>query len=285
MKKYFIILLLIPFVYACNISESEMAKLKEEQQKLIDISHKKDSIIFAIIKSFNEIEDNLALIKEKENIISLSTKDATEFEKNRRTQIIEDIQLINALMMENKRKIASMNKKITSFRKELRGSGLKVAEFEKMIARLTKSIEEKDMEISTLKDELVNLNISLDSLSVVYSEQTEVIEQQIETLNTAYYCYGTFKELKAQGVVTKEGGFIGIGRTEKLTDDFNKTYFTQIDITETISIDIFNKKVKIITSHPSGSYKLEGLDKVDKLLITNPEEFWSASKYLVVIVE
>jgi len=285
MKKYLIILLLIPFVYACNSGESEIAKLQEEQQKLIDASRKKDSIIIAIVQSFNEIEDNLALIKEKENIISLSAKDATEFETNRRTQIIDDIQLINALMIENKQKIASMNKKTASFKKELKGAGFKIAEFEKMIARLTKSIEEKDVEINTLKDELVNLNISLDSLSVVYAEQTEVVEQQVEALHTAFYCYGTFKELKTQGVVTKEGGFIGIGRTKKLTDDFNKKYFTQIDITETTSIDLFSKKAKIITTHPSGSYKFGGGDKVDKLLITNPEEFWSASKYLVVIVE
>ena len=178
-----------------------------------------------------------------------------------------------------------MNKKIASFKKELKGAGFKIAEFEKMIARLTKSVEEKDVEINTLKDELVNLNISLDSLSVVYAEQTEVVEQQAEALHTAFYCYGTFKELKTQGVVTKEGGFIGIGRTKKLTDDFNKKYFTQIDITETTSIDLFSKKDKIITTHPSGSYKLEGVDKVDKLLITNLEEFWSASKYLVIIVE
>ncbi len=114
------------------------------------------------------------------------------------------------------------------------------------------------------------MNVSIDSLSVVYEEQTEVVEKQVKVLNTAYYCYGTFKELKEQGVVTKEGGFIGLGRTEKLTDDFNKKYFTQIDITETTSIDIFSKKVKIVTTHPSGSYKLEGVDKVDKLLITNP---------------
>ena len=285
MKKYLIILLFIPFVCACNSGESEIAKLKEEQQKLIDASNKKDSIIIAIVQSFNEIEDNLAVIKEKENIISLSAKDATEFEKNRRTKIIEDIQMINALMIENKQKIASMSKKISSLKKELKSVGLKMVEFEKMIARLTKSIEEKDMEISTLKDELVNLNISIDSLSVVYAEQTEIVEQQVEVLNTAYYCYGTFKELKAQGVVTKEGGFIGIGRTEKLTDDFNRKYFTQIDITETTSIDLFSKKAKIVTTHPSGSYKLEGVDKIDKLNITNPEEFWSASKYLVVIVE
>jgi len=285
MKKYLVILLFIPFLCACNSGESELAKLKKEQQNLIDASNRKDSVIIAIVQSFNEIEDNLALIKEKENIISLSTKDATEFEKNRRTKVIEDIQLINTLMIENKQKIASMSKKLASLKKGLKRAGLKIAEFEKMITRLTKSIEEKDVQISTLKDELVNLNISLDSLSVVYEEQTEIVEQQVEALNTAYYCYGTFKELKAQGVVTKEGGFIGIGRTEKLTDDFNRKYFTQIDITEITSIDLFSKKAKIVTTHPSDSYKLEGVDKIDKLNITNPEEFWGASKYLVVIVE
>ena len=42
------------------------------------------------------------------------------------------------------------------------------------------------------------------------------------------------------------------------------------------------KKAKLATNHPAGSYRLEG---ADKLVITDPNAFWSLSKYLVIIAE
>ena len=106
-----------------------------------------------------------------------------------------------------------------------------------------------------------------------------------EKLNTAYYAFGTKKELIEKGVISKEGGFIGIGKTSKVKDDFNKEYFTKIDITNTNSINIGAKKAKILSTHPTSSYKLIGEKMVEKIEITNAEEFWSSSKYLVVIIE
>ena len=41
-----------------------------------------------------------------------------------------------------------------------------------------------------------------------------------------------------------------------------------------------------MTSHPAGSYKLDVVNgKTEKLTITDPNAFWSVSKYLVVVVE
>jgi hypothetical protein len=87
-------------------------------------------------------------------------------------------------------------------------------------------------------------------------------------------------------VLTKEGGFIGMGKAEKLKADFNKTYFTQVDVSETTSIPLACKKAKLITVHPTESYKFDGPEgKIEKLIITNTEEFWSTSKYLVIVVD
>ena len=71
-----------------------------------------------------------------------------------------------------------------------------------------------------------------------------------------------------------------------MKEDFNKTYFTKVDISTTNTISLAAKKAKVITTHPSGSYKIEGADgKAEKLTIINAEDFWSASKYLVIVVE
>jgi hypothetical protein len=95
---------------------------------------------------------------------------------------------------------------------------------------------------------------------------------------------GTSKELKDNKVITKEGGVIGIGSTKKInTSDLNLSYFKEIDITQQSEIPINGKKAKLATSHPAGSYRFEG--EVEKLVIVDPAQFWSVSKYLVVVVD
>ena len=119
-----------------------------------------------------------------------------------------------------------------------------------------------------------------------YNNRLEEMGDQEDELNTAYYCYGSAKELKEQGVISKKGGFIGIGKTAKLSDNFNKEYFTKVDVSIINHIDIISKKVKVVTNHPSESYKIEGENgSVEKLVILDSDAFWSASKYLVMVVE
>ena len=281
MKKYLFIFLFIPLV-ACNNESNEpnpeVEKLNAENQKLIDEANGKDSTINSFIQSFNEIEENLAVIKEKEKIITVNSSDK-EVQKSKEDQIVTDIQTINELMSENKEMIAALNR-------NLKKSGSKIKEFEKMMTRLTKQVEEKDIEIASLKDELIKVNSALENLFTEYNDRLGEIDQQKNQLNTAYYVYGTAKELKERGVITKEGGFIGIGRTQKLMKDFKMDYFTKIDISLTPSIPIQSKRAKLLTSHPSGSYQMEGsTDKVEKLLINDVQKFWSVSKYLVIVVE
>jgi uncharacterized protein YggL (DUF469 family) len=252
--------------------------LKNVNSNLSGQVTQKDSAIFGFIRSFNEIQDNLDVIKEKEKLLTTSGQSG-ELAQNQKDQIINDIQAIYDLMVKNKQKLSSMNKK-------LKKANLKIAEFQEMIDRLNGQIAEKDAEISELKAQLEKLNVELSEVTMNYEAAQQMLEETTVKMHKAYYAFGTSKELIAQGVLTKEGGFIGIGKAEKLKDDFNKSYFTAIDITETMSIPLACKKAKIITTHPTGSYKLEGPEgKIEKLTITNGEDFWSVSKYLVVVIE
>lgn len=58
--------------------------------------------------------------------------------------------------------------------------------------------------------------------------------------------------------------------------------FTRIDVVRTTEILLGAKKAKLATSHPEGSYRLEG---GNKLVVLDANAFWSISKYLVVEVE
>ncbi|MCE3259251.1 MAG: hypothetical protein K0S12_892 [Bacteroidetes bacterium] len=239
--------------------------------------NEKEAALQEFIGAFNEIQENLNTIKEKEKIVTSAS--STGDVKNKEDQIKEDIQAIYDLMNKNKSRIGALTKK-------LKDSNLKLEGLEKMIENLQASINQKDGEIADLKSKVESLNIELTNLNTNYKAVEEESAAKTEELNTAYYAMGTSKELKEKNVISREGGFIGIGKTTKVKEDFNKEYFTKVNIEQTASINVGAKKAKIITSHPKSSYKIVGTEKnVEKIEITNAKDFWSASKYLVVIIE
>ena len=238
--------------------------------------NEKDAAIQELVSSFNEIQENLNAIKEKEKIISKVTSDGDV--KSKEDQIKEDIQSIYDLMAKNKDRIASLSKK-------LKNSKLKIEGLEKMIENMQATLNLKDSEIEELKTKIEGLNVELSNLTTNYKAVENESNQKTEIINTAFYAIGTSKELKENNVITKEGGIIGLGKTTKLSSDFNKEYFTKINIEKTTSINLGAKKIKMLTTHPSSSYKLIGEKPIEKLEITNTKEFWSASKYLVIILD
>lgn len=283
MKKIFYLIAILPFAFGCGGNKQEGILSAEDSLKAVSGGqqvriHDQDSSIQSFIRGFNEIQDNLDIIKEKEKIVSAASKDS-ETRKTKEEQIVADIQSIYDIMNKNKQRLASM-------RTKMKESNNQNAELEKFITRLTADIEAKDAQITDLKTQMEQLNVAMTNLNVNYQEVTQESEVKTEKLNTAFYAFGTAKELIKNGVLTKEGGFIGLGKIQKMKDDFNKNYFTKVDISTTNTIILAAKKAKMITTHPSGSYKIEGADgKAEKLTITNSEDFWSTSKYLVIVVE
>ena len=281
--NYCLLIVLLLMLFSCgsgneNATNPYEDSLKNVNQNLSGQVVAKDSAIFGFIRSFNEIQENLDVIKDKEKLLTTSSQTG-ELDQNQKDKIIGDIQAIYDLMVKNKQKLSSVNKK-------LKRANLRISEFESMVTRLNNQILAKDAEISELKAQLEKLNIEFSEVTLNYEAAQEMLEEKTGKLNKGFYAFGTSKELIKQGVLTKEGGFIGMGKAEKLKADFNKSYFTQVDVSETSSVTLACKKAKLITVHPTGSYKFDGPEgKVEKLVITNQEEFWSASKYLVIVVE
>lgn len=254
----------------------EADSLKNVAGELTSQLNEKEAALQEFIASFNEIQENLNAIKEKEKIVTEASSGGDV--KRKEDQIKEDIQSIYDLMAKNKNRIASLSKKLKETNTKMEG-------LEKMIENLQNSINQKDMEISDLKTRIEGLNIELSNLNTNYKVVEAESAEKTEIINTAYYAIGTAKELTEKKVITKEGGFIGIGKSTKMQADFNKDYFTKINAEQTTSINIGAKKAKLLSTHPSGSYKFVGEKPVQKLEITNAKDFWSVSKYLVIVIE
>jgi chromosome segregation ATPase len=274
---------------SCGQHKKEIARMQAAQDSIAQLGTQKDATILEYLGAMNEIQQNLDSIKTIEKIVSVQTAGGVELKADAKRQIIEDIARINELLQKNKELVKSLQGK-------LRASNLKIAELETMIANLNKQVGEKDAEIVSLKQELENLHVNVASLNQKIetitreSEQTikeknQAIQEQTIAINTAYYAFGTKKELEENNVIEKEGGVLGMGKTIKLKKDFNRDYFMKVDIREFNQLPLNTKKAKVVTTHPADSYHLTGTKTVESLIIDKPEEFWKASKYLLIVVE
>ncbi|MCX6266375.1 MAG: hypothetical protein NTW16_03330 [Bacteroidetes bacterium] len=283
MKKYFL-LLLIPVLFACGrAAEKKAQELQSKTDSLMSQTMQKDEAINEFIRSINDIQGTLDTIKQKENIINLTTDRGGELKLSAKDQIKNDIQSIYGLMQKNKETINALSRK-------LKNSNMKVDELNKMVERLNKDLADKASQIEDLRSKLSKLNASfemanlkIDTLSRTVKDQGSQINNQSQTLaaqdealNTAYYVIGNNKELKKNGVI----------KSGEVLSDFNKELFTKIDIRKVTEISILSKKAKILSSHPSTAYKFTGDKKVIQALqILDYKAFWSNSKYLVIVVD
>jgi len=283
MKKY-LVLLLIPFVISCGREAEKKAQdLQSKNDSLMSQTLQKDEAINEFIASINDIQGTLDTIKMKENIISLNTDKGGEMKVSAKEQIKSDITTIYSLMLKNKETLNALQKK-------LKKTNLKVDELNKMVERLTKELTAKNSEIEALREKLAKMNIQIDqanlqidnlsqtvkSQSGQIEEQTQTIQNQDIALNTAYYIIGTSKDLKKNGIL-KNG---------KILPDFNKDLFTKINIQKTTEISILAKGAKVLSNHPTNSYKLVGDKKtVQSLQIKDIKAFWANSKFLVIVID
>ncbi len=270
------------FVGCKNDDKQKIKDLSYQDSVLGSKNHAQDSSIMAYVKSYNDIQDNLDSIKAKAKLLTIANSGEGLSQKD---QIIADMRAIGDLMMKNKKEIARLEWKL----KKVNGNN---AELQKMIARLNEEVTAKDAEIAALQSQLAESNASLkdvinkfnDSMKVITSQKEQISDMTAE-MNTVYYAVGTAKELKKNGIIKKEGAVIGLGGAEELKKDFNTAYFTKANGSTLHSLQLYSKFVQLVTVHPSGTYVVGGSDKADSIVITDQKQFWSQSKYLVIIVK
>lgn len=253
----------------------------QQTDSLNDVIAQKDSEINEMMGTLNDIEEGFRLINEAENRVALlKNGEGTSKKQN----LKENIQFIAERMKQNRELIAKLQKQLES--STLKGGQLKktidnlttqLEEKDKQLLALREELDKKDIHISELDETIGNLNTNVSNLSADNQQKAETINAQDKQLNTAWYVFGTKKELKGQHIL--EGGKV-------MNGNFNKNYFTKVDIRNTTEIKLYSKSAKLLTAHPASSYSLtHDASKQSVLRITNPQIFWSTSKYLVVLVK
>jgi hypothetical protein len=282
----FIILVVVGIIGVSRYNTEQrhqLAVIESQKQSFTELLTTRDSMISESLMTFDQIEKNLATIKEKENIITMNSSD-NEYSKDKKQQILKDIEYINTLLDQNKKKIASLTA-------QLKNSGGVIKGLQVKIADLEASMKLREGEISDLKLALVEKDFKIDQLNTQMTDQQIAVAQKDEKINTqtyemnkGYMVCGTFKDLKTKGVLSKEGGFLGLGKKALMQANFSDSSFTQVNIAEMKTIPVNSKNAKLITEHPSSSYTMiRGSDnRISGIEIKDPGQFWKISKYAVV---
>ena len=241
----------------------------------------KDNEITDMMSTMNDIVEGFQAINEAEDRLTLARSDegATSTERIR-----ENLQFIQRTMQQNR-------ELINKLRNQLRQSTVNGEQFRRVIDNLTHQMEDKDaqlkqlqadlqakdVQIGELTEQVTDLNSNITILQEESTKKTQTITSQDKQLNTAWFVFGTKNELKEQRIYAD-------GKV--LQNNFNRDYFTKIDIRVDKEIRLYSRSVKVLTAHPAAAYVLtQDANKQFILRITNPQLFWSTSKYLVVLVK
>jgi hypothetical protein len=255
------------------LSSKDQAINSLEFQKLND-----DSIVNLYALYIQKIKDNIDEINKQELIIN-NKKNNPDFIEKDTTDIIKSIKILSKKSQENESMILALNNAV-KLEKD------KNSQFVSKVTDLTEEIAQSNREVYYLKEELNSMNASFEAIFKKYNLQNKKISDLNQKLNEVAYVIGSKSELLDNGVLTKSGGLIGIGKTRKLNSDLNTDYFTYVSKYKFQNIPLGYKTVRLMTAHPTSSYRLSTSNEIiDSLIIINQDDFWRNSKFLVVEVK
>ncbi|MDR0613413.1 MAG: hypothetical protein LBG45_08055 [Dysgonamonadaceae bacterium] len=268
---------------SCGKNSAEYKALKAQRDSLLLVNAQNSTELDEIVTLLNEVEDNFDNIKSAENYLSVQSNVSGELAPSVKDKIRSDMQFVTETLSKNREKIAELEKKLKGsavqskqLQQTLNNLRTQLDEKTMALVTLNEELELKDQKITELSDNITTLSKDVRELRAYSNSQQETIDAQTKALNTVYYCFGTAKELKNQGIL-KDG---------QLGANFNKDYFIKVkDLNRLETVSLYAKKGTLVSKHPDGSYEfVKNANNQVELKILDSKNFWSLTKYLVVLV-
>jgi len=275
---------------SCNVKNSDEYKnLKAQNDSLMQIGSKNSAELADAMSIINDVEENFNQIKEAEKYLAVESNTKGEMNVDTKTRVKNNFEMINDILKKNKESIEALNKKmknnsgqLAGLQKTIERLNVELAERAKIIVELQESLVSRDKQIAEMTANIKELNVNVENLSDQVMDQASTIKEQDKAMNTAYYMFGTSKELKEAKVVS--GGFLSSAKI--LKESLDKTAFVKVDMRDTKVIPVYAKKATVLSEHPKTSYSLDK-DANGQLVvnITDYKKFWSLTQFLVVEVK
>jgi len=289
-KSKILIVLLGCILISGLISCTMNSKVKEQEDKLTaqikSLQASRDSIMSIYLATIDKIDNSLNDVRNQQGNLIPGSLPSSENGISKKEQILNNIAVLNDLLKENKTTIASLQQSLSQFKtgnaqlaQLLKTEKERGVVLEKQISDMKQVLEDKDNSIADLNRSNAGKQDTIEQL-------TDKNKEQVTALNKTYFTSGTYKQLKEEKIIEKDGGVLGVTAAKVVSKNLDRSNFAVLDMTKDTSIQVAGKNPKIITEHPDGSYILEAKNnELSVLTIKDPENFWKVSKYLVVEVK
>jgi archaellum component FlaC len=271
---------------------------RTQVQQMSSVSATKDSLfrdLAETTKLLADINNELTRVSSKKKSVEpvVSPESQLSVSPSDRALVLKKVQDLTVRIRSSESRLAASQRKV----KEMTGSNdsLKVvlADFQTTIDGLKTMVEGQKTSIATLESELNTTKAQVTTLTQEKSVLTDTVSAMTTRENTVYYVAGTKKELIEKGIIREVGGtrFLLVTRTGeslKPADNLDPSVFTAIDRRQTAEIPLpkADKRYKIVTNQnlAFANLPVEAKGKVQgSLQITNPENFWTNSKFLILV--
>jgi myosin heavy subunit len=282
---------------ACGREAEQRALAAEAKLAQMDtIAAAKDSLVKEMISTnafIGELNQELGKIKSggtKAVVYDERVMPMEEYRTNMKQRVNE---LVTRLQ-ENEKRLRSSQERLRDLGTRNKDMTARIATYDSMVVEYTKVMETQRLQIADLSLQVDTLSAGNTQLRTEVGNLSTQLTAASTQLNTVYMIAGTKKDLMAKGIVTEVGGsrVLGVGwRTgETLVParTLSTEDFTPLTKQETLEITLPdpNKKYRLISRQnvehlevkPDKDGKVHGT-----LRIVDPEEFWGASRFLILV--
>jgi hypothetical protein len=294
MKYAGLVLILAVTTMGCT-SRANLTKALAESKAA---EAQKDSLLTEVLETTQFVSDlNSELAKAKVAALEIGGDrgvPGAQQDKAERQATLGRIRQVIDRLNQSEAKLTETEKRVKNAKIQNARLLAQIATYKQTIEDLKTAAEKQRAEteaiIADQRNQIATLAGRVDTLSWEKGWLIDTVAHLTAYKNRVYYAVGTRDELIKSGVVTKEGSkflFFGGTRLEPARRP-NLDAFTMIDKTQTLSIPLprTDKKYKIV-SRQSPDFLAGDINEKGEVMgvveIGSPEEFWSASKYLILV--
>lgn len=281
MKQFSCLIVLAIALSACGPTPNPEAE-RQLQDSLLQVQQ--DSLLEVLREELSAIDKTINEVSSSNGIFDADTMNGEVLSRDR---IIGKVEALDNLLKKSQGQLDDMYNR-------MRASKLKNEKFERMIQSMQDRVAQRESKIGELmtmlskKDLMIeDIRSRVDSMRNENIDLTEDLMDMEDKLHTVYYVVGEAKDLKSQGIVSKEGGVLGFGASKELdVSSLDGDNFEEADMRDLNEVLLYVKKANLITNHPKSSYSMVRAEDgtIEKMTITDKAAFWKASDYLVVEV-
>jgi predicted nucleic acid-binding Zn-ribbon protein len=302
MRAFRLILPCVVALAACDTkAKHELRTLAHTDSLRVDslVSMKNELLneVMASTQFVADLNTELAKLKARTASRKLNTAAAKESDvvpiKEQRAEIQARIRELVARLDSSESRVATLRARAATFAKRDSTITKQVDAYERTIADLRRQVEQQKAEyeatISRQSVQIATLNSRVDTLSGEKVVLTDSVDQLTAEKNTAYYVIGTKAELVSQGIIVEEGHkrfmFLG-GRSLTAARSLDPSKFTKIDRLKDRVINFPAGNYRIISRQNAAyasPFSQHGSTVSGGLRIDQPEHFWEASPFLILV--